>query len=133
MAAFILLAVAINACHKQKLQDVLAANCYWDILEQGADHPINSCYRFYKDGKCQFFYYNFFNKKKTDTVFWYDDGDVVVPDLWKDNGGSLSIRGADYSIVNFNPDTISLLNKNGQALQLIKNCATVSAKGKKER
>ena len=132
---FILLTfiVAIfNCCdHKKDLQRVLSINCYWDIIEKGSPHPLNSCYRFDITGKCNFFYYNFYNKKRTDSVFLYDDGDVIVPNTWAlENDSSISIRGIAYTILQYNSDSVFLRSLGNDTVILIKNCKTFNPKDK---
>lgn len=108
---FIFLSLVVVAFYKCKqkndLRNVLITGCYWDILEKNSEHPINSCYKFNEDGGCDFFYYNFYNKKRTDSVFLYDDGDIVVQNTWELRGKSnLVIRGIGYHLLQFDIDSI---------------------------
>ncbi len=118
--------VLFNCCNQKKeLQSILSVDCYWDILNKGSIHPINSCYRFNHTGKCNFFYYNFFDKKRTDSVFLYDDGDVVVPNKWsliKDS--IIIIRGVEYLILSYNSDSVFLKGVRNDTVALIRNCKT---------
>ena len=113
---------------KNSLHNVLTADCYWDILEKNSEHPINSCYKFNEDGRCNFFYYNFYNKKRTDSVFLYDDGDVIVPNTWELRSKSnLVIRGTEYHLLQYDTDSVFLKGGN-DTIVLIKNCKTYHPK-----
>lgn len=115
---------------KKELRDILSVDCYWDILDKGSIHPINSCYRFKKDGSCGFYYYNFFDKKRTDSVYLYDDGDVVVPNKWSLTNDSILIRANKYSIIRYSSDSVFLTATGVDTMVLIKNCATYNPKDK---
>jgi len=124
-----LIAIVVYKCRQESsLQDVLTEDCYWDILEKNSEHPINSCYKFNGDGRCNFFYYNFYDKKRTDSVFLYDDDDVVVPNTWElRNGSDLVIRGTEYRLLHYNSDSVFLKGRN-DTIVLVKNCKTYHPK-----
>lgn len=121
-----LLAVFFNCCNQKKdLQSILSVDCYWDILDKGSPHPINSCYKFRKTGRCNYYYYNFFDKKRTDSVYQYDDFDVIVPNKWVMLSDSIiSIRGIEYLILKYNSDSVFLRGVRKDSITLIKNCKT---------
>jgi len=124
-------AVLFTYCNqKEDLQNILSASCYWDILDKGSPHPINSCYKFRGTGDCGFYYYNFFNKKKTDSVFLFNDDDVVVPNKWKVINDSLQIRANKYHVMRYNADSVFLTATGKDTMVLIKNCATYNPKDK---
>lgn len=122
--------IALFSCNqKKRLESVLSVDCYWDILNLNSLHPINSCYKFRETGKCKLFYYNFFDKKRTDSIFLFDDGDVVIPNKWsliKDS--EISIRGLEYLILKYNSDSVFLKGVKNDTVVLIKNCKTFNLK-----
>jgi hypothetical protein len=121
----------LSYCNEKKeLRDILSGDCYWDILDKGSVHPINSCYKFKEDGTCSFYYYNFFDKKKTDSVYLYDDGDVIVPNKWNLIKDSIQIRANKYYLIRYNPDSVFLTATGTDTMVLIKNCATFNPKDK---
>ena len=68
----------------------------------------------------------FYNKVRTDSVFHFDDGDVVVPNFWKiKNDTLIDIRGIKYSLIKYSEDSVFLKNLiNRDTLILAKNCRT---------
>ena len=121
----------LSYCNEKiELSDILSDDCYWDILDKEPVHPINSCYKFKEDGSCSFYYYNFFDKKKTDSVYLYDDGDVIVPNKWNLIKDSIQIRANKYYVVRYNPDSVFLTSRETDTMVLIKNCATFNPKDK---
>ena len=91
---FIVIIYGFFSCNDPKptLSKLLASKCFWDITgDNRVIGGLNSCYQFLPNGKCYFYYYNFYNKKLTDSVFQYDDDDVVVPDLWSTIGDSILV------------------------------------------
>lgn len=109
----------------KSLDSVLSESCYWDIHEVGSIHPINSCYKFDKSGKCGYYYYYYYEKgKRTKEVFKFNDGDVVVPDVWNYANDSLFIRGNKYSVINYNNDSVALGVDGVKTMILYKNCET---------
>ena len=123
--------VLLSNCNsKKEVRDILTVNCYWDILNKGSIHPVNSCFKFKKDGSCGFYYYNFFDKKRTDSVYLYDDGDVIVPNKWNVKNDSIQIRGNKYYIISYDSDSLFLTTTIADTMVLIKNCATVNLKEK---
>ena len=129
--ALCLVVVFLSYCNQRKeLRDFLSVNCYWDILDIGSVHPVNSCYKFNKDGRCNFYYYNFFDKKKTDSVYLYDDGDVVIPNTWNLIKDSIVIRANKYHVIRYNADSLFLTATEADTMVLIKNCKTYNPKDK---
>lgn len=123
--------IFLNYCNQRKeLRDILSVDCYWDILDKGSIHPINSCYKFSEDGRCNFYYYNFFDKKKTDSVYLYDDGDVVIPNKWNLIKDSVVIRSNRYHIIRYDSDSVFLTATGVDTMVLIKNCKTYDPKDK---
>ena len=120
--------ICLNHCRpvKEDIQDVLTV-CYWDILDTGVIGLINRCYKFDKSGECTFYYYNFYNHKRTDSVYQFDEGDVMAPDKWElKNDSIISIRTIDYTIIKYNSDTVWLKNVLNKAPKiLVKNCKTL--------
>lgn len=117
----------LSNCGKRNtsLQKILTVPCYWDIMEIDSPNPINSCYKFDIEGKCNFYYYNFFDKKRTDSVFLYDDNDVAVPNQWNIEKDSILIRLNKYRIVKYTSDSVFLDKAEGKSkLILIRNCLT---------
>ena len=122
---------ALFGCNQKKeVQNILSTDCYWDILDTGSPHPINSCYKFSKTGDCKFYYYIFLDKKRTDSVFLFDDGDVVVPNKWKVVKDSIQIRANKYLVIKYNPDSVFLTATGKDTMTLIKNCRTHNQKNK---
>lgn len=113
---------------KDDLRKILTADCYWDILDKGSTHPINSCYQFGKLGACNFYYYHFFNKRKTDSVYLFDDDDVLVPNKWKIASDSILIRANRYHIISFNFDSVVLTATGRDTMILLKNCKTFNSR-----
>lgn len=121
---FVLLGILLIGCNYNSLEAVLSGGCYWDIFDEGSPHPINSCYKFEKDGSCTFHYYFFVNKIRTDSVFKYDNGDVVVPDKWMVTKDTIQIRSGKYGVLRYTPDSVFLKARSGNTLVLVKNCST---------
>jgi len=123
--------VLFSYCNQKKgLQSILSVNCYWDIWDIGSPHPINSCYKFSEGGDCGFYYYHFLDKKKTDSVFLFNDDDVVIPNKWKVSKDSIQIRANKYYVIRYNPDSVFLTATGRDTMILIKNCATYNPKKK---
>jgi len=114
---------------KRSIRDTLTDNCYWDVIDKQVYYMTNACYRFMKDGKCDFFYYNFRDKKRINTVFRFDFDDVIVSKTWLlQNDNTLNIQGINYNITCYNQDTIvlkNILSTIKADLVLVKNCTTV--------
>lgn len=108
----------------------MSGECFWDILDIGSIHPINSCYKFRQNGICDFYYYNFFDKKRTDSVFLYDTDDVIVPNKWSLIKDSIQIRANKYFVIRYNQDSIFLTATGIDTMVLIKNCTTFNPKDK---
>lgn len=128
--AFVTISICFLSCTnfttKKELQQTITVDCYWDIIDDGVINLINSCYKFNKDGSCSFYYYNFYNKVRTDSVFHFDDGDVVVPNFWRiKNDTVIDIRGIKFSLIKYSEDSVFLKNLiNRGTLILAKNCRT---------
>src|SRR5215211_5078611 len=90
------------------LSDALKSNCFWDRTnESGGIGGLNSCYRFLADGQCFFYYYNFYNHKITDSVYRFEDNDLILPSTWTVKGDtSLIARGTLYKVLSFTKDSI---------------------------
>lgn len=122
---FCLAAVMYISCNDQSsLKKTLTTNCYWDISELNSVHPINSCYKFDVNGNCQFFYYNFYDKKRSDSVFVFDDDDVIIENSWLARKDSLRIRGSEYIVLKYSQDSVMIRNLVGDTTILIRNCKT---------
>lgn len=124
--AIILLTTVSSCDRRRELGSILKAECFWDILHVGVIHPINTCYKFDNYGVCNFFYYNFYNKKRTDSVYMSDDDDVVVPHRWSLDNDSIVIRANKYYIIRYNTDSIFLTATGSDTMILIKNCNSYS-------
>src|SRR4026209_2759627 len=113
--ALVVISICFLSCtnfkSKKDLQETITVDCYWDILDERVINLINSCYKFNKNGSCFFYYYNFYNKLRTDSVFHFDDDDVLVPNYWKiTNDTLIDIRGLEYSVIKYSNDSIFLKN-----------------------
>jgi len=85
---------------------------------------LNSCYRFPSNGKCYFYYYNFYNKKITDSVYKYDFGDVVVSNTWSTVGDTILIANdISYRVLNFAEDSV-VIGQRHDTVTPIKNRKT---------
>ncbi len=129
---FLILFVISCQTKKPNLRSILASPCYWDI--SGAQHTntVNSCYKFNENGTCYFFYYNFLNKKKTDSVYRYDDDDVIVSDTWSIERDSIvTARSIEYIVSEYNEDTIYTKPGPNGVIALIRNCRTFREHSKK--
>lgn len=129
-AMFVAALLQISCNKKKEFRDILNINCYWDILNKGAIHPVNSCFKFKDDGSCSFYYYYFFDKNRTDSVYRYDDDDVIVPNKWQLKNDSFQIRANRYYLIRYNSDSIFLTAGGVDTMVLIKNCATVNRQEK---
>jgi hypothetical protein len=103
--------ILFSSCKNSKqlsLVNVLKSECFWDRTgDNQVIGGLNSCYRFLPNGKCYFYYYNFYNKRITDSVYKYDDGDNILPDTWSVVGDTLLIAtGAHYRVLNFCKDSV---------------------------
>lgn len=114
----------ISCNNSKELERILTDNsCYWDILEKDSPAPINSCYMFASDGDCFYYYYNFYDKKRTDSVYRYEDDDNIIPYTWSIVGDSINIRGINHKIDKFRSDSVFLTSRVYKTI-LIKNCST---------
>ena len=82
------------------------------------------CFKFKKDGTCSYFSFNYFQRKRTNTVELYYENDNLIPPQWKwINSDSLQIRHVKCSILKYNQDSIFLTVRQGtDTTILIKNC-----------
>jgi len=128
--SLILLQSCKTTSKEPSLQNILTTHCYWDILDESVINLINSCYKFNGDGSCYYFYYNFYNKVRTDSVFRYSDDDVLVSNKWTIKGDSiLIIRGISYKLITCSMESIILKHSDrNETLVLIKNCKTIHEK-----
>src|SRR5262245_19539090 len=102
------------------LSKILKGDCFWDRTgDKEVIGGLNSCYRFLPDGRCFFYYYHFHHYRKndsvyhqrTDTVFRYDDDDVVIQHIWSVVGDSILIaQEVSYRVLNFSYDSIKIMN-----------------------
>lgn len=114
----------ISCNNSKELERILTDNnCYWDILEKDSPDPINSCYKFTSNGDCFYYYYNFYDKKRTDSVYRYEDDDNIIPYTWSIVGDSIQIREIKYKVDRFNSDSVFLTSRVYKTI-LIKNCST---------
>jgi hypothetical protein len=65
------------------------------------------CFKFNPDNTCLYFDYVFHNRKKTDTVTLYGEGDNILPKTWSAQGDTLFIaQGMQYHVIRFTSDSI---------------------------
>jgi len=116
------------------LTEAIKTDCFWDITgDNQVLGGLNSSYRFFPDGKCYFYYYNFYNKKRTDSVYRFEDVDIIVPPTWSTVGDTLLIaRGTVYKVLEFSPDSIIVTGYGNDSLILRKNCKTILEKPSKK-
>lgn len=122
--------VVLSSCciKKEEIQSILVTNCYWDILDKASPHPINSCYKFNENGSCKFYYYHFYDRRRTDSVFLFDDGDNIIPDKWSLIKDSILIRSNTYYVIKYSSDSVFLITPKLDTMVLIKNCTTFNPK-----
>ncbi|SHF42350.1 hypothetical protein SAMN02745131_02602 [Flavisolibacter ginsengisoli DSM 18119] len=118
--------LSCNSSQSLHLDDVLKSDCFWDITgDKEVIGELNSCYKFLPNGQCFFYYYNFRNHKRTDSVYRYDDFDVIVPDAWSAKGDTLVIaRGTYFKVVAFSKDSV-LVETPVDTMVFRKNCHTI--------
>ena len=111
------------------LENILESQCFWDITEEKQVFGgLNSCFRFLPQGECYFYYYIFYDKKRTDSVFIFDHGDVVNLNKWSILGDSVLIaRGTQYNVLSYSNDSV-VIEAWRDTLILRKNCKTNVAK-----
>jgi hypothetical protein len=121
---FLLIILLFYSCEgkKEKIENILSNRCYWDVVDKGSIHPVNSCFNFTESGECHYFYYIFRNRIRTDSIFSANDGDNVFPNTWKVVKDSIIIRSVSYHILEYNQDSIFLTATGTDLLTLIKNC-----------
>jgi len=97
-----------------------------DDPKQSAE--IHDGHRFKKKQVCERFYYRFKDQKRTDTVIWYDEEDIIVPKTWEMIGDTiLKVQGLTMRILRFNSDSVKLrFAAENDTVFLIRNCKTVS-------
>lgn len=119
----VLVLIGFSNCQKKaELHNILSNGCYWDIWDKGSPHPINSCYKFTKEGDCNYYYYNFYAKKRQNTVYLYNDADVIVPNKWEVLKDSIHIRANKYFVIRYSVDSVFLTSNEKDTMVLIKNC-----------
>jgi hypothetical protein len=121
------------SCNNSKslsLADTLKSDCFWDRTnESGVIGGLNSCYRFLPDGQCYFYYYNFYNHQLTDSVYRFEDTDVIVPTTWTTKGDTLLIaRGTHYKVISFARDSVVVEGYLKDTMIFRKNCHTILEK-----
>jgi hypothetical protein len=129
---FIPFTLILFSCHKPRstmLENILESQCFWDITEEKKVFGgLNSCFRFLPQGECYFYYYIFYDKKRTDSVFIFDHGDVVNLNKWSILGDSVLIaRGTQYNVLSYSNDSV-VIEAWHDTLILRKNCKTNVAK-----
>lgn len=126
----ILFLISCKSRDAPSLESTLKSNCFWDITgDNQVIGGLNSCYRFLPNGECYFYYYNFRNRKLTDTVFRYETDDVIVPTTWSTVGDTLIIaRGTHYKVLEVGKDSITVVGYLKDTLVFRENCQTVLGK-----
>ena len=120
-----------SACNRNKpnsnLSEVLKGDCFWDRTgENGVMGGLNSCYRFLPNGKCYFYYYNFYNHRVTDSVFRYEADDVIIPATWTSKSDTVLIaRGTPYKVISFGENFVVVEGNFKDTVIFRKNCQTV--------
>ena len=123
--------LAIFSCKNSKrLNLALESDCFWDRTdERGVIGGLNSCYRFLPDGQCFFYYYSFYNHKRTDSVYRFEDIDVIVPTTWSVKEDTLLIaRGTHYKVLSFTKESIIVEGYLNDTMIFRKNCRTILKK-----
>jgi hypothetical protein len=119
--------LSCNSPKSPALTDILQGDCFWDRTgDKQVIGGLNSCYMFSAGERCFSYYYNFYNHKRTDSVWRYDDGDVLVQDTWSVMGDtSLVIRGTQYKVLNAANDSVLVVEQpTNDTIVLRKNCKT---------
>lgn len=109
---------------KPKLEHILKSNCFWDRTgDNQVIGGLNSCYRFLPDGQCYFYYYNFRNRKLTDSVYRYETDDVILPTTWSTMGDTVLIaRGTHYKVIAVTKDSVTIEAFMHDTMVFRKNC-----------
>jgi hypothetical protein len=134
MVAFFLL--SCGGAKRPSLQQVLVSDCFWDRTgDNQVIGGLNSCYRFFSDGRCYYYYYQFRFERQGDSVvrfrkdsaYRYSDGDNIMPDTWKLQGDTLLyIEGVPHKALNVTFDSVLVVEQGtGDTLLLRKNCKTI--------
>ena len=112
------------------LTEALTSDCFWDRTnERGVIGGLNSCYRFLSNGQCFFYYYNFYNRKITNSVYRFEDKDVVFPMTWSAKGDTLLIaQGTPYKVLSFDKDYVIVEGSLKDTKTLQNNCQTILQK-----
>jgi hypothetical protein len=117
------------SCYKDQihLKKTLETSCFWDYLNKKESKSINSGYKF-KNNECQYFEYNFINRKRTDSVSLFYEGDQILPKTWAVKGDTaLDVQGFLMKILNYNDDTVTMkLYNSHDTVYLFRNCKTIS-------
>ena len=135
LTSILLLSSCRNHNSKSSLKKVLSSHCYWDILDRRYSDVANTCYQFKENGVCLYFNYNFFARKRTDSVYLYDDDDDIRPNTWLIEGDSVFIaRNTRCPVIKYTTDSIYVKwPQNPDTMILIKNCRTVREKSRKSK
>jgi hypothetical protein len=127
-----ILLFGLTSCNKgseKSLAEVLQGDCLWDFYDKRYTNVANACFEFSANGDCFFYYYNFYNKQRTDSVYKFDHDDVVVPEKWQTVANdTLAIQGATYRVVRFTGDSVYLKVQGNDTVILSKNCKTFKEK-----
>jgi hypothetical protein len=102
----LILVIGCKANDRNLSSIITSANCYWDIqyVDSFGGQSVY-CYKFNKDGSCQYFYYD---KKKARNKYDFDDN-IPTTKNWQLQGDTaLYIFGARGNILSFSKDTILL-------------------------
>lgn len=123
-----LIVVSIQSCVQSGLKKNLNNNCGWDYYNKNHPEIPVTHVRFKRNGECYFFIYNFYNRKQTDSVRLFPEGDNISPKTWSIEGDSVMvIQGKRMKVINYNEDTIRLgYYTVDDSIFLYKNCNTKS-------
>lgn len=129
-AILVCLFLSCKSPRPKTLSEILAGGCFWDITgEKQVIGGLNSCYRFLPDKSCFFYYYRFYNKRITDTVYRYYDGDNIVPDKWYAKGDTLLVaRNTHYKVLTFDTVSVTVEGYKKDTMVFRKNCNTLIGK-----
>lgn len=126
----VLYLISCSGAHTPTLEDILKSNCFWDRTgDNQVIGGLNSCYRFLPDGQCYFYYYNFRNRKLTDSVVRYETDDVIVPTTWSTIGDTVLIaRGTHYKVFAVTKGSVIVEGYMNDTMIFRKNCHTILEK-----
>ena len=106
-----LLIIRCSNDRQPDLRQMLSSGHFWDCTQvDNVKGGLNSGYRFLSSGECYYYYYKFWQGQRTDSVYRYDDDDVIVPDKWWLEGDSiLIIRGIRHRILEYTSDHVAII------------------------